>query len=65
MLRSAEERDRAIEKLNGISFRGREVRVKAARPKADPLMLKRSLENGDECGDSAKKARVGENPTDG
>ncbi|VDL19032.1 unnamed protein product [Hymenolepis diminuta] len=63
-LRSAEERNRAIEKLNGINFRGRELRVKAAGPKADPLVLKRSRENGEHQGNSAKKLKPDDDQTD-
>ncbi|KAM3178311.1 hypothetical protein ACTXT7_002810 [Hymenolepis weldensis] len=63
-LRSAEERNRALEKLNGINFRGRELRVKAAGPKADPLLLKRSRENGEHQGNSAKKLKPDNDQTD-
>ncbi|VDO06777.1 unnamed protein product [Rodentolepis nana] len=63
-LLSAEERDRAIEKLNGICFRGRELRVKLARPKPDPLILKRSHGNVEHQGSSAKILKTDGDRTD-
>ncbi|KAM7537932.1 hypothetical protein Aperf_G00000069394 [Anoplocephala perfoliata] len=62
--RSAEDRDKAVEKLNGLVFKGRPLRVKAAKPKADPLMLKRSLENGDDQTLPSKKQKSGGSPLD-
>lgn len=63
-LLSAEERDRAIEKLNGINFRGRELQVRAARPKPDPLMVKRSHGNAELQGSSTKKSKTDDDRRD-
>nr|CDS32534.1 growth factor receptor bound protein [Hymenolepis microstoma] len=63
-LLSAEERDRAVEKLNGVNFRGRELRVKVARPKPDPLMVKRSHGNVELQRSSTKKLKTDDGQTD-
>ncbi|KAL7063774.1 hypothetical protein AAHC03_04840 [Spirometra sp. Aus1] len=42
--RSSEDRDQAVAKLNGHVFKGLPLKVRIARPAADPVLLKRAQE---------------------
>lgn len=59
--RSSEDRDQAVTKLNGYVFKGLTLKVRTARPAADPALLKRAQE-ADETNNKPveKRARIDE-----
>ncbi|VDK29282.1 unnamed protein product [Dibothriocephalus latus] len=59
--RSSEDRDQAVAKLNGHVFKGLTLKVRVARPAADPVLLKRAQEADEACNTPAeKRAKIDE-----
>lgn len=53
--RSEEDRSTALEKLEGLTWRGKQLTAKTARPLADPLLLKRQADRQKGDGPDRKK----------